>query len=274
MPTASASPDHAARHPIETLGRVGYAAKGVVYALLGVLALNAAFGAGDPEGRGGTLRAIAGTSYGPFLLWALVVGLAAYGLWRFALAVLDPKHEGDDAEGLLKRAGYVVSGVAYLTLAYTAFRVVTGAGGSGGAGGTEERAETVLGIPGGRWILAAVALGVIGYGVYQFVRAYRASFMDHFDLDGVAARNREWVRRAGRAGLSARGVVYVLIGTFLGQAALRGDSDEAGGLDAALAALQGQGYGPWLLALVALGLVLYGVYCGVNAAYREYEGEQ
>ena len=274
MTPHSDTADHAARHPIETLGRVGYAAKGVVYALLGVLALNAAFSAGDPEGQGGALRAIAGTSYGPFLLWVLVVGLAAYGLWRFALAALDPEHKGDDAEGLVKRAGYVISGVAYLGLAYTAYRIVSGGGSGGGAGQTQERTETLLGFPGGRWILGAIALGVFGYGVYQFVRAYKGSFMEKLRLEGEAARNREWVRRAGRAGLAARGVVYVLVGVFLGQAALQDQAAEAGGLEAALTALQGQGYGPWLLALVALGLVLYGVYCGVNAAYREYEGAQ
>ena len=271
MPT-SPSARHARRHPIETLGRVGYAAKGVVYALLGVLAADAAFGAGGPEGQTGALRSLAGTSYGPFLLWALVVGLAAYGLWRFALAALDPERKGDDAKGLATRAGYVVSGVAYLGLAYTAYQIVAG-GGAGGGDAAEERTATALGMPGGRWLVGAVALGVIGYGLYQFVRAYKASFMDDLALRGAAARNREWVRRAGQAGLAARGVVYVLVGSFLGQAALQDDADEAGGLDAALTTLQGQGYGPWVLGLVALGLVMYGAYCGVNAAYRRYPAQ-
>ena len=263
---------HARRHPIETLGRVGYAAKGVVYVLLGVLAADAAFGAGGPEGQTGALRALADTSYGPVVLWALVVGLAAYGLWRFALAALDPEHKGTDAKGVVTRVGYVVSGVVYLGLAYTAYQIVTGVG-AGGGNSTEERTATVLGMPGGRWLVGAAALGVIGYGFYEFVRAYKASFMDHLDLEGAAARNREWVRRAGRAGLAARGVVYVLVGGFLGQAALQDQAAEAGGLDAALTTLQGQGYGPWLLGLVALGLVMYGAYCGVNAAYRRYPAQ-
>ena len=271
--SSSASASHAKRHPIETLGRVGYAAKGIVYTLLGVLAADAAFGSGGgPEGQTGALQELAGTSYGPALLWVLVVGLAAYGLWRFALAALDPERKGDDAKGLVTRAGYVVSGVAYLGLAYTAYQIVTG-GGGGGGDAAEERTASVLGLPGGRWIVGAIALVVIGYGIYQFVRAYKVSFMDKLRLEGAAARNREWVRRAGRAGLAARGVVYVLIGGFLGQAAIQRDPDEAGGLDQALTTLQGQGYGPWLLGLVAIGLVLYGAYCAVNAAYREYPAQ-
>lgn len=273
MTTSPLSARHAKRHPLETLGRVGYAAKGVVYVLLGVLAADAAFGSGGgPEGQTGALQSLAGTSYGPFILWALVVGLTAYGLWRFALAALDPEQEGDDAEGLVKRAGYVVSGVAYLGLAYTAYQIVSGAGaGSGGA--TEERTASVLALPGGRWIVGAAAVVVFGYGLYEFVRAYKASFMEHLDLEGAAARNRDKVRLAGRAGLAARGVVYVIIGTFLGQAALQQDAEEAGGLDAALTALQDQSYGPWLLGLVAIGLVLYGLYCGVNALYRRYPAQ-
>ena len=262
---------HARRHPLETLGRVGYGVKGVLYALLGVLALDAALGPGDPEGQRGLFSALAERSYGEALLWVLVVGLAAYALWRVVLAITDPEGEGDDAEGAAKRVFYVVSAIAYGGLALSAYRVIAGTESSGG--GTEDRAQTLLGLPGGRWLVAAVAVGILGYGAYQFVRAYRASFMDNFRLDGAAARHRDLVRHAGQWGLSARGVVYLLVGGFMAQAALRSDADEAGGLDQALGTLQQQSYGPWLLGLVALGLIMYGVYCWVNAAYRRYEGQ-
>lgn len=265
--------DYAQRHPLETLGRVGYAVKGVVYVILGAIAVNAATGAGDPEGQEGTFQAIAGTAFGAALLWVVVVGLAAYALWRLVLAVKDPEHEGDDAEGALHRVGYVISAVAYGGLAYSAYQTVTGAGGSG-EDGTEERTQMLLGFPGGKWIVGAIALALLGYGVYEFVRAYKASFMDRLRLEGRAARNREWVRRAGQWGLAARGVVYLILGGFLIRAARQSDPDEAGGLDQALTTLQQQPYGPWLLGVVAVGLVLYGGYCWVNAAYRRYEGAQ
>ncbi len=271
--SASGAARHAKRHPLETLGRVGYAVKGVVYAVIGVLAFDAARGSGDPEGQQGAFEAIASTSYGTVLLWIVVVGLAAYALWRILLAVFDPEGKGDDLEGGLKRAFYVVSGVIYGGLAYSAYQTLSG-GGSGGGNETEERTQTVLGLPGGRWIVGAVALGILIYGGVQFWRAYQASFMEKFDLEGVAAQNRTWVKRVGQGGLAARGVVYLIVAGFLGQAALQSDADEAGGLDQALAALQRQSFGPWLLGLVGIGLVLYGVYCWVNAAYRRYEGVQ
>ena len=271
MASTDRAVSHARRHPLETLGRVGYAVKGVLYALIGVLALDAALSGGDPEGQSGALASLADEPFGSALLWILVVGLAAYALWRFVLAATDPEHEGDDASGIVHRVGYVVSGVAYGGLAYSAYQIVSG--GSAGSGGSEDRTATLLGLPGGRWLVGLVALVVLGYGVYQFVRAYRASFMESFRLEGPAARRRDLVKRAGQWGLAARGVVYLLIALFLGQAALRSDADQAGGLDQALGTLQGQGYGPWLLGAVAVGLVMYGVYCWVNAAYRRYEGQ-
>ncbi len=271
MPSVDHTARHARRHPLETLGRVGYAVKGGLYTLVGLLALDAARGGGDPEGQTGTFEAIAQTAWGPAVLWLLVVGLAAYAAWRVALAITDPEGEGDDAKGLGKRAFYVVSAFAYGGLAYSAYQVVSGAGAEGG--GTEDRARTLLGLPGGPWLVGIAALGLLGYGVWQFMRAYRASFMDHFDLEGIAARRRDWVRRAGQWGLAARGVVYLLAGGFMAQAALAARPDEAGGLDQALGTLQRQPAGPWLLAAVAIGLVMYGVYCGVNAAYRRYEGQ-
>ena len=272
MALAPSAVDRAQRHPLEALGRVGYGVKGVLYALLGVIALDAAIGPGDPEGQEGAFATLAQQSYGEVLLWILVVGLAAYALWRVVLAITDPEGEGDDFEGAGKRVFYVVSAVAYGSLAYSAYLIVTGAGQSSGSG-SEERAQTLLGLPGGRWIVALLALGLLGYGAYQFVRAYRASFMDNFHLDIKAVRHRDLIRRAGQWGLSARGVVYLITGVFMAQAALRADADEAGGLDQALGALQQQAYGPWLLGLVAIGFVMYGVYCWVNAKYRQYEGQ-
>lgn len=261
----------AQRHPLETLGRVGYGVKGVLYALLGAIALDAATSGGDPAGQTGTLRALADEPFGGVLLWVLTIGLAAYGLWRFALAALDPEREGDDREGALKRVGYAISGAMYLGLAYTAYQIVSGSG--GGGDGTEERTAMLLGLPGGRVLVGAIALGVLGYGVYQFVRAYRHKFFEKLRLEGEAARRRDLVRRVCQAGLAARGVVLVLTGGFLAQAALQRDPGEAGGLDQALATLQQQSYGTWLLGLVALGLVMYGAYCWLNAAYRRYEGQ-
>lgn len=266
----SASASSAARHPYETLGRVGYAVKGVLYALLGVLAVQAARGGGDAEGQRGALQTVADSSFGGVLLTVIAVGLAAYALWRLTDAALDVEGHGTDAEGLAVRAGRVISGASYALLAYAAVRILRG-GGGGQGGGAEESAQTALALPGGRFVLGAVALGVLGYGVYEFVRAYRASFMDKFALDGVAAAHRTTVRRLGRAGLVARGVVYVIIGVALATAAYQADADEAVGLDGALASLRDAPYGTLVLGAVGLGLAAYGLYCWVNAKYRQFE---
>jgi len=74
--------------------------------------------------------------------------------------------------------------------------------------------------------------------------------------------------RSGQAGLSARGVVFGIIGVFLIQAALHSNAGEALGLSGALRALEQQSYGQWVLGIVALGLVAYGFYMLVLARYR------
>ena len=260
-------------HPLETAGRVGYAFKGVLYVLLGVLAVDTALEGGDTEGQQGALAAVAESPFGGVLLTVLGIGLAAYALWRLAMAVLDPEREGSDAEGWAHRIGYAISGVAYGSLAFAAYRIVQG-GGGGEENGAEQGAQTALSLPGGRGVLALVAIAVLGYGVYELVRAKRASFMDKLALSGEGAQHRQSVERLGRAGLAARGVVYSIIGFLLGTAALRADPDEAVGLDGALSALRDQPYGAVLLGLVGLGLAAYGLYCWVNARYRRFEGDQ
>ncbi len=260
-------------HPLETAGRIGYAFKGVLYLLLGVLAIDTAIGGGETEGQEGALQAVADSAFGGILLTVLAIGLAAYSLWRLAMAALDPERNGTDAEGLAHRIGYAVSGVSYGLLAFVAYRILEGSG-SGSGEAAEEGAAKALSLPGGRWVLALVALIVLGYGVYELVRANKASFMEKLALNGEAAQRRDSIKALGRAGLAARGVVYAIIGLALGTAALQADPDEAVGLDGALTTLRDQPYGAILLGLIGLGLAAYGLYCWVNARYRRFEGNQ
>lgn len=259
-------------HPLETAGRVGYAFKGVLYVLLGVLAVDTALDGGQTEGQRGALATVAESQFGGILLTLLAIGLAAYAVWRIAMAVLDPEHKGTDASGVAHRMGYAVSGVSYGLLAFAAYGILQGREGS--SDGAEEGAEAALSLPGGRWVLALVALAVLGYGIWELIRAKKGSFMDKLSLSGDAASNRQTIKRIGQAGLAARGVVYGIIGLTLGVAAFQSDSDEAVGLDGALSTLRDQPYGAILLGLVGLGLAAYGLYCWVNARYRRFEGAQ
>lgn len=254
--------------PLQTAARVGYAFKGVLYVLLGVLAVQAALGEGTSEGQTGALRTVADSPFGGVLLTALAIGLAAYALWRLATAVLDPENHGTDTSGIVHRVGYFGSALAYGFLAYVAGKLVwSGTGGSGG--GASEQTQTALGLPGGRWLVVLAALALLGFAAREAHRAYTARFMDGLSLGDVAKRST--VKHLGQAGLAARAVVYGVMGLSLATAAWQSDSSEAVGLDGALATVRDQPYGLALLGAVGVGLAAYGLYCGVNARYRHFE---
>lgn len=254
---------------VERLARLGYAAKGIVYLIIGGIAARAAFGSGERvQGSRGALQTILEQPFGKLLLGLMALGLAGYALWRFVQAALDPEHGGrTDGGGAAKRAGYAVSGVIHTGLALAALRMVMG-GGGGGGDRTDDWTATLMRQPMGRWLVAAVGLGIMAYGARALYRAYAAELDKRLDLSRMSAAARQWTVRSARAGIGARGVVFLVMGFFMLLAALRSDPGEARGLDGALQALQQQSYGPWLLGLVALGLLGYGIYQLVEARYR------
>jgi len=256
---------------MDTFARVGYVAKGVVYAVVGVLAVRVAFGAGGATtGSRGAIREIASGPFGQILLGLTALGLACYAVWRLILATLDPKDKGTDAEGATKRVGYVASGLVNLVLALYAAQIIIGSGGGGGSSKQELTAQ-LMSQPFGLWIVGFIGAAVIGVGLYHFYRAVNASFMKHYKAGEMDRQTRKWAKRIGQWGLSARGVVFTIIGIFLMQAAMQADPSETRGLGGALETLARQSYGPWLLGVVAAGLVAYAVYCFSYARYRHFE---
>lgn len=252
------------------LARFGYAAKGVVYIIVGVLAVQAALGrGGQTTGSEGALRSIVDEPFGQAMLWLIGIGLFGYALWRFIEAGVDPAEKGTDASGIAVRVGYAVSGVIHAGLALYAVGLASGDGGGGG-GDTQSTTAEVLSHPFGSFAVAAAGAAVIGYGARSAYRAYRRKYRDKIAFGRLDSRARRWVDLAGRLGLSARAVVFVLIGFFLIVAAVRSDPSEARDVEGALDMLAGQSYGPWLLGLVAIGLACYGVYSIVKARYRTF----
>jgi len=253
---------------VELLSRLGYATKGVVYTIVGILALQAAAGTRSANvSTSDALTQIYTQPFGRILLIIVGVGLAGYVLWREMQVFLDPERNGSDLKGIAKRVGYFFSGLGYVALAFSAFQLAfTGRGSSGSS--TQDWTARVMGMPAGRWLIGFVGLVIIGVGVVQFVRAYKASFKKHLDLSELDRDARPWTIRIGQIGTAARGVVYALIGLFLGRAALQYNPQEAGGLGQALQRVVQQPYGPWLLAVIAVGLIAYGLYAVIMARYR------
>ena len=256
---------------IERLARAGYVAYGVVYALVGVLAVQAAFGgSGETASQEGALRQVLLAPLGRVLLGIVAVGLLAYAMWRLFQGILDPENEGTDAKGLVKRLDHVLNGLFHAALAFSAGQLILGSGGGGG-GSPDDWTARLMAQPFGRWLAAVAGAVIVGAGLYQFYKAYQADFRDDLKTGEMSAREKKWTTRSGRLGYAARGVVFGVIGVFLVQAALQTDPDEARGLGGALETLARQPLGPYILGAVAIGLVAYGVFMFVMARYRRIE---
>lgn len=255
---------------LDRLGRFGFVAKGVVYTLVGVLAAEAAIGAGgkatDPHGA---LRYIVQAPMGHLLLGLIAAGLVGYALWRFVQAAFDTDHHGSGARGVVRRVGFAFVGAVYTGLAITAVRLATGAGtGQSGDAAARDWTAWLLARPLGQWLVALAGAVVIGIGIGQVLKASGAKFRRNLNLQAMSRAMGEWITGVGRLGYTARGVVFALIGGFLIVAAIRARPEEARGLGGALDTLAHQPAGPWLLGIVALGFVAYGLFMFVEARYR------
>jgi hypothetical protein len=248
----------------ERLARAGFAAKGVVYVLIAVLSAGAAFSAGRAEGSEGALVSLHNQPFGRILLGLVAIGLVGYAVFRFVSALANP-----EGEGLVKRVGHAGKALVYAALAVGAARLAlqAGAASAGAERATHWTAE-VMARP-----LGVLAIGIAGlvtalYGLYQIHKGATGRVLKDLDTRSLSSRGIDWVSRLGRAGLAARGVVLIIIGAFLALAALRSDPSEARGLGGALRTVEQQAYGPWLLALIATGLLAYGLFQFVHARYR------
>lgn len=250
------------------MARAGLVAKGTLYLTLGGLAVQLAVGGGGgaQASQSGALQAIERAPAGPFLLALMAAGLLAHGVWQFLLVFTGDPVEGSEAT---KRMKFAVKAVIYLGLGGLAVGQLVGSGtGSSGGGGADQAARTLLGMPGGVWIAAGVGLAIVLVGLVELVRhAWRARFMERINRTshGHVRRN---VERAGRAGYASLGIVTLVTGGFLVVAAVQHDPSRSRGMSGALQTLADQPWGPWLLTGVAVGLVLYGLFCLAEARYR------
>lgn len=251
---------------------MGYAAKGTVYGLAGALTFAAAFDlGGQSTGKTGVIKFLEEQSWGKVILILLALGLFCYAFWRFYESLKDPENVGTDKKGKAQLVAYFLSGVLYTGLAvYTLMQLKSG--GSSGTG-TGEDVSRGLSTDTRDIFLLAVSLGLFIKGIYQFIVAYRGKFISKYHLDDIRSRKtRKAVRNIGYAGLYSRGVV-VLVLAFI---AIRGTSwvgsggqGGVGGMNEAFSFLRDAG-GPWLVGIIALGLMCYGIYMLVLSRYRRF----
>jgi hypothetical protein len=257
----------------EWLARLGYAARGVVYLLVGWFAMVAAIGSGQPIDTKGALREIFFQPFGKVLLGIVALGLVGHAVWRVAQGWFDLDGHGSEAKGMVVRGGLLASGAIHVALAFFALSLVfswQGAG-SGSGDGTQDWTAWLLSQPFGRWMVGLVGIAVLGAAVGQFVKAWKLTFCRYLRAD---ERTMKLICPIGRIGLSAKGVVFVVTGIFFLTAAWQSDSTESGGLGKVLMTLQDQPYGPWVLGTVAAGLFAFGIYSLIQGAYRKIDNPQ
>ncbi len=252
---------------LETLARIGYATKGLLYLLVGGLATGYALGRGGRISDGqGALESMSHRPMGMLLPWAVAVGLGAYALWRLVQAVWDPESTRRDARRIGKRIGFGVSGLAHAGLCVAVVQLAFGHRQQGGAARQTHLAE-VLRLPGGALLVAGAALAVLGVAGYELYAAYSSSFMQRIRTGHMSVAEQKWARRAGQLGLMAHGVVFGVIGYFLLQVARSGRSNQFKGLAGALREIAARTHSGFLFGVFAVGLIGYAVHMLFTARY-------
>jgi hypothetical protein len=252
--------------PFEWLARAGLVARGVVYAIVGVLAVKLALGdGGKATNQQGALETIARQPFGKAMLILMAIGLAGYAVWRLTRAALGHGREaGDDGK---ERLDGLASGIGYGLLCATAIKLLLGTG-SSGSGSPDKATGGVLGWPGGTWLVGIAGVIVVGVGLEQGYKGVKRKFLEKSKTEQMGPRMERFFTAAGVFGHLSRMAVFALIGYFLIRAAIDYDPDKAVGLDGALAALGQASYGPVLLGVVAAGLVGFASYSMLDARYR------
>jgi hypothetical protein len=254
------------REGLQVLAANGLVARGLVYAVVGILAFKVAIGAGGKTtSQQGALKTIAKEPFGEVLLIALAIGLGAYAIWRVIDGIAGSRPDDDGA--LQRRVSAFGSAIAYGALCVTAVKVLAGAHASNGS--PKPAAAGVLGWPGGPVIVAIAGLVVIGIGVYQGYKGIARKFLEESRTERMGQSTEAAFTALGVVGHVARAVTFLLIGYGLIKAALDYSAKSAVGLDGALQKLAHASAGPLLLGIVALGFVAFALYSIADARYHK-----
>ncbi|MGW6983808.1 DUF1206 domain-containing protein [Streptomyces sp. NPDC054932] len=253
----------------EVTARCGLLARGVLYALVGVLALRVAFGdsGGKEADRQGALQELAGRSFGGVLVWAVGIGIVGMMLWRLSEAVFGAA--GPDGGKPVKRLASAGRTVFYAAVAFSVLSFAAGGGGRSGDEQSRDATARAMELPAGQWLVGAAGLGIAVAGAVIAVQAARRSFRKHLSMGGVSVHWRRAVDFLGVSGGLARGALFTAVGGFVVYAAVRYDPAQAKGMDDTLRSFTLTPAGPWLLVAVAIGLMLFGAFSWAMARWRE-----
>jgi uncharacterized membrane protein len=240
------------------LARFGLAARAFIYLVIGWLAVQIALGHSNHEAnQRGALAEIAQHSYGVVLLWILGVGFAAYAIWRLSEAAFGTATDGDKAGPRVQSLG---RGIVFAALCVTTFKFIDGASKKGQSQQQATLTARVMKHTDGRWLVGLVGLVVALIGVGMIVEGARKKFEKELRMDRLQGMTRTVVVRLGITGSIARGAVFVIAGALVVDAAVTFNAGKSTGMDGALRSLAHRPYGPWLLGILALGLIAYGLY--------------
>ncbi len=266
---ARAAGERVAQHPaFEWLARAGLAARGVVYGVIGALAVALAAGAGGKAtNQQGALKTIAEGPAGKVALIALALGLGGYALWRIVRAAIG--HGPEQSDSGLDRISGLASGIAYGALFVTAVSLLVGSGNAGSSGHPDKTTAGVMDWTGGRYLVGAAGVIMLGVAAYQGYLGVSRGFLEKSKTEQMSESVKRAFTTLGVVGHLSRMVVFGLVGWFLLKAAIDFDPDKAVGLDGALAKLAHASYGPLVLGIVAAGLIAFGAYSLADAKYRK-----
>jgi hypothetical protein len=253
---------------METLTRIGYGTRGLIYITMGLLAFRVALGKGGALASPlGAIAEIGKQPAGMIVLWVVLLGLISYTLWGVVRALLDPLHKGNDMKGLIKRGGFLASAFGYAVLIMPTYGYVTGTSLASKGSQTQKMITTIMAMSWGRWAIGILGLAVLASGLYQIYLGFKAGFDKQFETYALTQKQVKLATDVGRFGTVARGVVLAVVGGLISFAAYRVNPSQPIGMDTALATLLHQPYGLWLLGIVAVGLIAFGSYSMLSALW-------
>jgi hypothetical protein len=246
---------------MEGFERLGYGVRGLIYITMGLLALAVTLGKGGaPVTPQGAISAIGRQPAGMIILWVVLIGLVSYSLWGVIRAIFDPLHKGRDAKGLLNRGGFLISAASYTVLAIYTYGIIAGTGSAQSGAGTQKPMASIMSTAWGPYVIGILGVAIIGVGLYQVYQGFKSSFDKQFQAYVMTAQEVRIATQLGRFGTAARGFLLALVGVLVCTGALKSNPSQPVGFDAALTSLMRQPYGIFLLAIVAVGLVAFGIY--------------